>query len=199
MKKNTTSTKERILDAAFTLIRTKGYSSTTVDELCALAETTKGSFFHYFKSKEDLAIVAAEHWSKVTSEFFASAPYHQLNDPLDRFLGYIEFRRQILQGKIPEFTCLVGTMVQEAFEVNPRIRAACEESIFGHAKSLEDDITKAIKLHKPKRDFSPQSLALHTQAVIQGAFILAKASDNSELAAESIEHLKTYVELLFNK
>lgn len=198
-KEKKQSTKERILESAFALIRTKGYSSTTVDELCAHAGTTKGSFFHYFKSKEDLAIVAAEHWSKVTGELFASAPYHQLADPLDRFLGYIEFRREILKGKTPEFTCLVGTMVQEAFEVSPRIRAACQESIFGHAEKLEQDIADSIKLYKPQREISPKSLALHTQAVLQGAFILAKASDSSDVALDSIDHLKFYVQLLFNK
>ena len=41
------------------------------------------------------------------------------------------------------------------------------------------------------------SLALHTQAVLQGAFILAKATGGAEAAADSIDHLRRYVELLF--
>jgi TetR/AcrR family transcriptional regulator, transcriptional repressor for nem operon len=193
------STKDKLLNAAMTVIRTKGYSATTVDELCENAGVTKGSFFHYFESKEDLAVQSAEHWSLVTGKFFESAPYHNLPDPLDRLLGYIEFRREILKGKTPEFTCLVGTMVQEAFEVNPKIRKACRESIFGHAETLENDINLALKRYKTKIKISTKSLALHTQAVIQGAFILAKASGSSEIAAESIDHLKHYIELLFDK
>lgn len=191
--------KDKLLSAALTLIRTKGYSSTTVDELCESAGVTKGSFFHYFESKEALAVAAAEHWSLITGQLFESAPYHNFEDPLDRFLGYIEFRKEILKGKTPEFTCLVGTMVQEAFEVNPKIRKACQESIFGHAEKLEKDISDAIKLYKPSKKISAKSLALHSQAVIQGAFILAKASGSSDIAAESIVHLKNYVQLLFNK
>jgi hypothetical protein len=35
------------------------------------------------------------------------------NDPLDRVLGYMDFRKSILRGEAAEFTCLVGTMVQE--------------------------------------------------------------------------------------
>lgn len=43
------------------------------------------------------------------------------------------------------------------------------------------------------------SLALHTQAVIQGAFILAKATGGAEIAAESIDHLFRYIEMLFEE
>jgi TetR/AcrR family transcriptional repressor of nem operon len=191
--------KDKILDAAFTLIRTQGYSSTTIDELCEYAGVAKGSFFHYFESKEALAVEAAKHWSLVTGEFFKNAPFHQLEDPLKRFIGYVNFRKEILQGKTPEFTCLVGTMVQEAYHSHPEIREACFQSIFGHAESLEKDIADAMRLYPPRIPFTAKSLALHTQAVIQGAFILAKASDNAEFAAESIEHLLNYIRLLFNQ
>jgi len=43
------------------------------------------------------------------------------------------------------------------------------------------------------------SLALHTQAVLQGAFILAKARGGAQVAADTIDHLRRYVELLFNQ
>jgi TetR/AcrR family transcriptional regulator, transcriptional repressor for nem operon len=46
-------------------------------------------------------------------------------------------------------------------------------------------------------DWTAKSLALHTQAVIQGAFILAKATGRAEIAADSIDHLIRYLELLF--
>lgn len=189
--------KEKLLDAAFSLIRTKGYTSTTVDDLCKAAGVTKGTFFHYFDSKEALAVAAANHWSLVTSELFKSAPYHKPSDPLDRFLGYIDFRKRLISGELPEFTCLVGTMTQEIYSSNPDIREACKNSIWTHAQNLEDDIAEAKKKYSPNSTWTPKSLALHTQAVLQGAFILAKASDSKEIATQSIDHLKNYVQLLF--
>jgi AcrR family transcriptional regulator len=51
--------RQKLLDATLALIRKKGYSSTSVDELCAQAGVTKGAFFHHFKSKDALAIAAA--------------------------------------------------------------------------------------------------------------------------------------------
>jgi TetR/AcrR family transcriptional repressor of nem operon len=189
----------KILDAAFRVIRQRGYSATTVDDLCREASVTKGAFFHHFRSKDDLGAAAANHWSKVTGELFAGAPYRQRSDPLDRVMAYIDFRRELLRGAVPEFTCLVGTMVQEAYFTAPAIRDACRASIFGHAATLEGDIAEAVEKCGLKPDWTVKSLALHTQAVLQGAFILAKASGGVEAAIEQVDHLRRYFELLFGR
>jgi TetR/AcrR family transcriptional regulator, transcriptional repressor for nem operon len=178
------SARSKILDAAFAAIRTKGYAATTVDELCAAA---------------GLAVAAADHWAETTGALFAAAPYHAAPDPLDRVLGYIDFRKALLKGRVPEFTCLVGTMVQEAYTSNPDIRAACTRSICGHAETLEADIAAAMKKYRIDAEWTPASLALHTQAVLQGAFILAKAKGGPQVAADSVDHLRRYVGLLFNR
>lgn len=192
------SAKTKLLDAALAVIRSRGYSATTVDDLCAEAGVTKGAFFHHFHSKEDLAVEAARHWSTITDALFAAGPYHAHLDPLDRVLGYVDFRKELLQGTVPEFTCLVGTMVQETYATSPAIREACHKSIFGHSADVAKDIEAAKKLYAPTANWTPASLALHIQAVIQGAFILAKSDQNAATAAESIDHLRRYIEFLMS-
>ncbi|HEY4343578.1 MAG TPA: TetR/AcrR family transcriptional regulator [Parvibaculum sp.] len=189
--------RSKLLDAGLSLIRTKGYSATTVDDLCAAAGVTKGAFFHHFKSKDEFGVVAADHWSQTTGARFAHAPYHDHADPLDRVLGYVAFRKALLKGGVPEFTCLVGTMVQETYETSPAIRDACDRSISGHAETLEADIEAAMQDCGLSADWTPRTLALHIQAVLQGAFILAKAKGGAAIAADSIDHLTRYLELLF--
>lgn len=189
--------KDKILGAALKVIRERGYSATTVDDLCKEAGVTKGAFFHHFESKEDLAVKAAEHWSEITGHLFANASYHQEKDPLDQLLAYVAFRKELLKGEVAEFTCFVGTMVQETYGSSPAIRKACERSIFGHAETLVKFIDGAKKLYAPKASWSSEGLAQHTQAVLQGSFILAKAKEDSSMAAESIDHLYRYIQLLF--
>ncbi len=190
--------RQKLLQAAFALIRTKGFAATTVDDLCAAAGVTKGAFFHHFDSKEALGVAAADYWSEATGAYFAAAPYHAQTDPLARVLGYLDFRKAILSGTVPEFTCLAGTLVQETFDTHPAIRRACDAAISTHASRIEADITEAMCLHGITADWTARSLALHTQAVLQGAFILAKAKGGPEIAAESVDHLKRYVEMLFS-
>lgn len=189
--------RSKILRSALAVIRAKGYAATSIDDLCAAAGVTKGAFFHHFKSKEDLAVAAADHWSETTAALFAGAPYHAGGDPLQRLLGYIDFRKAILVGELPEFTCLAGTMVQETYATSPAIRDACARAIFDHAETLEADIAAAVGARGMTPIWSARSLALHTQAVLQGAFILAKARGGAQVAAESVDHLRRYVELLF--
>ena len=198
MKVRRANAKEKLLDAALSVIRAKGYSATTVDDLCLAGGVTKGAFFHHFKSKEALAVAAAEHWSLVTSEFFRTAPYHDLADPVDRLLGYIDFRKAILQGELDEYTCLVGTMVQETFAAYPPIREACNKSISQHAAVVEADIAEAMQSRGVDAPWTAESLALYTQSVIQGAFILAKAKNNAAIAADCIDHLRRYLAMIFN-
>ena len=187
----------RLLDAAMKVIRAQGYSATTVDDICRAAGLTKGAFFHHFRSKEDLAVASAAHFSAMAETLFAAAPYHALPDPLDRLLGYIDFRSAIIDGPIPQFTCLLGTMVQEAYDTHPAIRQACDAYIGAHAARVAEDIEAAKARYAPDATWSALSLALYTQAVLQGAFVLAKAQNGPEIARECVSHLRRYIESLF--
>lgn len=190
--------REALLDAALTLVRRQGWSATSVDQLCRAAGVTKGAFFHHFESKEALGVAAARRWSEVTAPLFASAPYHRHADPLKRILAYLDFRRDIVQGPLEAFTCFAGTTVQEVFAASEPVRAACGASIAEHAATLEADFEAALRLYRPRERVSAASLALHTQTVLQGGFVLAKAAGDAGPLLDAIRHLKRYLQLLFN-
>jgi TetR/AcrR family transcriptional repressor of nem operon len=189
--------RSKLLDAALGVIRGQGYAATSVDELCRAAGVTKGAFFHHFRSKEELAVAAAAHFGAMADAIFSTAPFRALPGARERVLGYVDFRREILQGALPDYTCLLGTMVQEAYASHPAIRAACEREITGHAATLEADIAAALAATGRRADWTPMSLALHIQAVLQGAFVLAKATGGAEVAADSLGHLSRYLAFLF--
>jgi TetR/AcrR family transcriptional regulator, transcriptional repressor for nem operon len=191
--------RSKLLDAAISIIRKKGYAASSVEELCARAGVTKGAFFHHFPSKDSLAIAAVNQWTDRTAAVFAAAPYHRFDDPLERVLGYLDFRKAMLRGDVAEFTCLAGTMVQEAYGTHPEIRRACEASIDSHAAKVESDIADAMKRHHLCAPWTAASLARYTQAVLQGSFILAKSQGDATVAEASIDHLHRYIEVLFRR
>ncbi len=187
---------ERLLDAAVHVIRSKGYSAARVEDICAKAGLTKGAFFHHFASKEACAVAAAAHFAANADALFDAAPYTRLVDPRARVLGYVDFRKTILQGELPQFTCLLGTMVQEAYDTHPAIREACDRYIGEHGRRLESDLAAAKAVYAPEADWNPASAAVFSQAVLQGAFILAKASHGHKVAADCLDHLRRYFEAL---
>jgi TetR/AcrR family transcriptional regulator, transcriptional repressor for nem operon len=194
------SARDKLIEAAIATVRYKGFSATSVDEICASAGVTKGAFFHHFVSKEALAVAAADAWTGIAEQRIFTAPdWVRIADPIDRLIGHIEFRLAMLNGPAEDFTCFVGTMVQEAYNSSDPIRAACDASIAAYAERLADDIQQAIDKYGIIDSVTALGLAFHIQAVLQGAFILAKAQGSPDIARDSVAHLKRYVLMLFRK
>jgi TetR/AcrR family transcriptional repressor of nem operon len=187
----------KLLDAAQTCIRAKGYAATTVDDICVQAGLTKGSFFHHFKSKQDLVLGAVDHWNTFTTAIFAEADFAQCADPRDRVLGYVDFRIEILDRPAPEFACLLGTLVQEVYQTHDAVRAACDAGMSDHIAVLARDIDAAKRLYAPHADWSGESVGYFIQAVLQGAFIFAKAKQDAAVARSNLLHLRRYLAMLF--
>jgi TetR/AcrR family transcriptional regulator, transcriptional repressor for nem operon len=192
-------TRAKLLDAARDVIRTQGYAGSTVDDICAAAGVTKGSFFHHFDSKEELGVAAIERFGAMAATWFANAPYRSATDPRDRVLGYVDFRISLLQGEIPLYTCLIGTTVQEAYASHPNLRGVCDRILSEHVAELTRDLAAAKARYAPAASWDPESVGYFMQCVLQGAFIFAKAKQNAEIATASLGHLRNYLVTLLGQ
>jgi TetR/AcrR family transcriptional regulator, transcriptional repressor for nem operon len=193
------ATRTKLLDAARDVIRAQGYAATSVDDICAAAGVTKGSFFHHFASKEQLGVAAIEQFGDMAKSLFGSAPYSACPDPRDRVLGYVDFRISMLDREIAGFTCLMGTMVQETYMTHPALRAACDQGMSEHLAVLNRDVEAAKQLYAPDASWNGENVSLFMQAVLQGAFIFAKVKQTPQVAAESLMHLRRYLEMLLGQ
>lgn len=188
----------RLLDAAQKVIRAQGYAATTVDDICAAAGLSKGSFFHHFKAKEDLVLAAVAHWNAWTENVFAAADYHQAEDPRERVLGYVDLRLRLLDRPVPEYTCLLGTLVQETYLTHPAVRVACDEGMSRHIDHLVEDLEAARRRHVPHADWTAESVGYFMQAVLQGSFIFSKAKLDAQVVRANLQHLRRYLESLLS-
>lgn len=112
-----------------------------------------------------------------------------MGDPRARLLRYLDLRAGVVRGAPAEFTCLLGTPVQETFASHPQLRAACGAGIRAHAQNLVPTIKAAKEEQAPEADWSAESLALHIQTVLQGGFVLAKCLNNRQAALDATLHL----------
>jgi len=188
----------RLLTAATDMIRRRGFTATSVDDLCAAAGVTKGAFFHHFASKEALGVAVVEHWTETTGAMFAMHGYNTMVDPLDRVFAYLALRRSLTAMPIPDFSCVAGTTVQETFATYPAIRAAAAASVLSGAAHVQAHLAQALTLH-PIPGITAQDLALQFQVAVQGGIVVAKALDDPNVARAAFDHLERYLRFLFNR
>jgi TetR/AcrR family transcriptional regulator, transcriptional repressor for nem operon len=189
-------TRRKLLDAAQELMLAKGFVATSVDDICAAAGVTKGSFFHYFTDKEHLGRVVAEHFYTARQEMFATAPFLQKTDPLDRVLGFIDFFIAGVRRSKTVPACLLGTFVQELSQTHPKIRSVCASCFEDTAERFQHELDAAKAKYAPDARWNTQSVAEHFVAVAQGSIIVAKAKQDKTVLVEGLEHFREYVKCL---
>lgn len=192
-------TKEKLLEAAQRLMLVKGFSATTVDEICAAADLTKGSFFHYFESKEHLGREVLEHFCCSQQQQVQQGLFCKKSDPLQRVYGFVD--RFIEMWKDPQFPsrCLLGNFAQELSDTYPGIRSLCAQHFAGSAQALKQELDEAKAKYAPKASLDTQSVAEYFMAVVQGSYIVAKATQDSRVVEKNLQHFKRYVKSLFEK
>lgn len=191
-------TKEKLLDAAKRLLLEKGFSATTIDDICNAAGVTKGSFFHYFESKEHLASSALEHYWTALQKVVLEAPFRRESDPLKRLYGFLDYAGSF--HKIPTLDkgCLIGDLIQELYASHPKIRKQGNQYLSQWGEILEQDLKAAKEKYAPGSKIDTRGLANHIISVLQGSMILFKASQNKEVVGTSMKHLKEYLKNVFH-
>jgi TetR/AcrR family transcriptional repressor of nem operon len=191
-------TKRKLVDAGMNLMRAQGFNATSVDEICSAAGVTKGGFFHYFKSKEELAAAALNHFHEGKVKDYEEAPFRGFADPLDRVFGRLDYvKGNVGGGSRHTKGCLIGVFAQELAFTNPALRDVCQKFFIKIADDFAADLAAAKAAHAPQAAFEPKDLALFYVSLIQGSLLLAKAADNSDIVAANIEQFRGFLRILF--
>ncbi|MBI3088473.1 MAG: TetR/AcrR family transcriptional regulator [Candidatus Omnitrophica bacterium] len=192
-------TKTRLLDAAQELMLAKGFAATTVEAMCDAAKVTKGCFFHYFESKDQLGRELLERFCAEGARLHEACCGVDERDPLKRIYRYLDRMIKLSQDPVTGKGCLLGTFAQELSDVQPGMRKCCAEGFAAWAKQFGTLLAEAKAQHPPKTAFDPAELAEHFIAVMEGSLILGKARNNMKVVAQNIRHFKAYVRALFGR
>jgi len=187
---------DRIYEAAQELMLEKGYVATTVDEICEKADVTKGSFFYYFKNKEDFGVKLVQRFAECSGKKFEENTCCNSDDPLDRVYATVDCAIKLASSPDAK-GCLVGTFAQELSESHPVIRKLCAKIFEKSTENFKADLKAAKKIHAPKGNFDVNSLADSFLALMQGSLILVKAKQDKSIIKGTLRHYKLYLETLF--
>ncbi|MEU7826472.1 TetR/AcrR family transcriptional regulator [Catellatospora sp. NPDC049111] len=177
----TSDARNKILEAARTLIEQRGYSALGVAEICAAAGVPKGSFYHFFASKQALALtVIDEHWAaqrQQWSELLGSgrSPLERLGD---LFAATEDFQRVGRQQAGLVVGCLFGNLAAELSNQVPEIRDRLQEIFEAQIDMIEKVVVEAKDAGQAGPAVDTRDAARSIVAQIEGRVLLAKLLDD---------------------
>lgn len=142
----TSDAKERLLEAMIELIWAGSYHSTSVDQICERAGVKKGSFYHFFESKTDLALAGIDHsWAEHRKEL--DQTFSPVIPPLERIWRcFREFREEQEEMKAKHgrvLGCPIHTLGAEVSTIEDRLRDKLQEILAQFIRYYESAIRDA--------------------------------------------------------
>jgi TetR/AcrR family transcriptional repressor of nem operon len=191
--------KRNLIDATVRLILRQGYAGTTVDQICAEAGVTKGSFFHYFASKEEICGAAMDAWTGGWLDILAMGKLDKITDPLDRLFHLFDIMEAAYL--YPEIGpgCVVGTVAQEAGSSNSSLSRQCAVHLDTWKEGVRELLADAKSAHTPVIDFEPDSVADFLLGIVQGTLLVAKTRPDRTIVLNNVRHCRAYMHSLFGK
>jgi len=178
--RNGAPTRERILDTAERLVIENGFAATTVDQVIAESGTSKGSFFHHFGSKLDLArsLVARYAAADVANLDDALAKAHaQTDDPAERVIAFVRvFEDGADELMSAQSNCLYVSILTERQLAQSGTSEQIVAAIQAWRTALADLLRAAFAADPPSQPVDADALADHVFVTFEGAFLLCRST-----------------------
>jgi TetR/AcrR family transcriptional regulator, transcriptional repressor for nem operon len=185
------STREKLLDVAYEEIYHNGYYATSVDKILKQANMNKGSMYHFFKSKKELALaVIRERIKNYTHEKYSVLLKHDKNI-MDAIIKLLKDRNSF------DFSlgCKINNLVQELSPKDNDFKVALEEVYLYFEGLIQQALEKAVELEEIKHD-DTKALAIYIVASIEGCLGTAKKSQDGKVFYNCISQLEYFLNSL---
>ena len=175
-----TDTREHILACGGRIVHHKGFAATGLQEILNAAGVPKGSFYFYFKSKEEFGLALVEHYQSIFAQELRPILNDETRPPLQRLARFFLWFRDYFAQEGYIKGCPIGNLTQELGDTNPlfreKLHIALENLIRGMAKQLR----QAQDRGELRREPSSEAMARFIISAWQGALIRMKAAAGPE-------------------
>jgi TetR/AcrR family transcriptional regulator, transcriptional repressor for nem operon len=181
------STRDHLLEVGLRSLRSTGYTATGVKEVLDLAQVPKGSFYHYFPSKEAFAGEVFQLYAKGEFERAARVLGDRRLAPLKRLRRYFEELISVY-GQPGEISgCLVGSLSLEVADHSPKLQAQLKAVFGSWQKGVADVLREAVERGDLAKSTQPDALAEFLLNSYEGALVRMKA-EKSDRPLENFLH-----------
>ncbi len=174
------NTKDRIIEHAAQIMREKGFNNTGIQEILQSAGVPKGSFYFYFKSKDELGLALIDYYAAFFCSLSESTLRCATGAPLQRLRNFFESRRLHWEQEDPKTGCPIGNLTQEMGIISDAFRTKLK-SVF---ERMRCDIGSCLEQAQERREINPLLNPNETADFIlnswEGALLRMKAEGTTE-------------------
>ena len=190
------------MNAAQAQILSNGFGGTTIDSIIEQAGVSKGAFFHYFSSKDELGHTLVKRYAEADLEHLEQTlvkAEELSDDPLQQLLIFVKlFEQEMETLDEPYPGCLYASYLQQSGLFDEHIMELIRESMLIWRSRVRQKLVEIVQEHPPKQDPDLESLADMLLVVFEGAFVLSQSLKESKTVARQLSHYHRYLKLLFD-
>ena len=179
------------------LTLTKGFPATTVDEVCAKAEVSKGSFYHHFATKDDIGYAALDSYFDELISALTTGPADGIDDPVEKLRAFLTHAGIVCSGPLLTNGCMLGSFALDLAESHPGVQSKLSEQFSELASLVAQMICDASTA--AGTDLPAAQLAHQFLAVIEGSIVLAKAHADPQMLSSGVALFADHIDLLLDQ
>jgi TetR/AcrR family transcriptional regulator, transcriptional repressor for nem operon len=185
------TTKFRILSEGARIIHQKGFNHTGIQEILDAAEVPKGSFYFYFKSKDDFGLQLIDFYTQFVDSMAESQLSSSENSPIERLKSF--FRTMMSAAEEQGFRggCPIGNLAQEMADQNEAFRTKVREAFRRMSDHIAQCLEEARELKQVRQSLDPRETADFILNSWEGALLRMKTEN-------SLEPLLVFENMIFN-
>lgn len=201
MAKNGESTRERLLDAAKSLVMSKGFSGTSIDDVLKATGLTKGAFFHHFKGKADLARELVKRYALNDLKMFEAfdrQSQDESDDPLEQVMIFLKmFEDYISNSDDPAPGCMYAVYTYESRQFDADVLDFVSDTLRKWTSIYVRKFQDVMDRYDPALPVTARQLAEMIVSVIEGGLVLQRAHGDTDTTRRQSEQFRNYLTLLF--
>lgn len=182
-------TRNAILEAAAPLIHSQGFHKTGLKEILDAAKVPKGSFYFYFKSKDDFGLALVDYLAQSMRERSAPLLTDRTLPPIDRLARFFSALCQNLESVGYEQGCPIGNLAQEMSDLSPAMRQQLHQAMAGATGRFAAVLREAKERGELPADLDPDQTAAFIFDAWEGALLRMK----TEKSPAPLERFHTFV------
>lgn len=201
MQNRAEATRERILDAAKSIVMDKGFAGTSIDDVIAKAGMTKGAFFYHFKGKADLARELVRRYAVGDLEMFRAFDQQSRaisDNPLEQVIAFLKlFESYISNSEDPAPGCMYAVYTYESRQFDPDVLEFVSDTLRQWTSIYVRKFQEVMDLYDPVLPVTARQLAEMIVSVIEGGLVLQRAHGDTSITRRQSEQFRNYLTLLF--